>query len=250
MTADDVQAPDKGKRRISGREVRVQFDGPIKVLESFGVAGLGVLIHVPKAALIPVPGVQRFRRFQSRTLAFDIGEFRLDRSGDCARDLVLQREDVLEVAVISLCPEVLTGLGRDQLGGHANSFADLPHTALDHVSDAEIAPHLLGPDGLSFVCEGGVAGDHPKRPEARQLGDDVFGYAVGEILLVRVSRQIGEWKDDNRGLVGDLLYGPARLRNLSGREDGAIGPDRLRETLDALFAPVLESDPVLFLTCW
>ena len=62
------------------------------------------------------------------------------------RDLVLDREDVLEVAVVALGPEVAVGLGVDQLHRDAHPLADLAHAALDDVLHAELARELLHVD--------------------------------------------------------------------------------------------------------
>ena len=59
------------------------------------------------------------------------------------RDLVLDGEDVLEVAVVALGPEVVVGLGVDQLHRDAHPLPDLAHAALDDVLHAELGGELL-----------------------------------------------------------------------------------------------------------
>ncbi len=61
---------------------------------------------------------------------------------DGGGDLVLDGEDVGELAVVALGPDVAVGRGVDQLDGDAHPVAGLAHAALDHVLDAELARHL------------------------------------------------------------------------------------------------------------
>ena len=68
--------------------------------------------------------------------------------GDRGRDLVLDGEDVLEVAVVALGPEVVVGLGIDQLHRDAHPLPDLAHAALDDVLHAELGGELLHLDRL------------------------------------------------------------------------------------------------------
>ena len=48
------------------------------------------------------------------------------------------------------------------------------------------------------VLETGIARHHPQLAEARQVGDDVLGHAVGEIVLVIVAAEIGERQHGDR----------------------------------------------------
>ncbi len=125
------------------------------------------------------------------------GQGRDDRRGH----LVLDREDVLELAVVALGPDVPVGLGVDQLHGDAHPVAGLAHAALDHVLDAELRGDVLDPHRLALVHEGGVARDHEQVPKARQRGDDVLGQAVGEELLLGIAAHVDERQDRDRGLV-------------------------------------------------
>ena len=66
----------------------------------------------------------------------------LERIHDGARDLVLDREDVLELAVVGLGPEVVAVLHVDELRGDADPVADLAHAALEHRRHAELLADL------------------------------------------------------------------------------------------------------------
>ena len=103
-------------------------------------------------------------------------------------DLVLEREDVLQVAVVALGPDVVVGFGIDQLHRDAHPVAGLAHAAFDDVLHAELARDLLHVHRLALVLERGVARDDEQVAEARQVGQDVLGQAVGEEFLLRRRR--------------------------------------------------------------
>ena len=127
------------------------------------------------------------------------------RRDDRRRHLVLDRENVLELAVVALGPDMRLGLAVDQLHGDAHAVAGLAHASLDHVVDAEFARDVLRLHRLALVGEDGVARDDQEVAEARQLGDDVFGQPVGEELLLRVAAHVGE------GQHGDRRHARGRL---------------------------------------
>ncbi len=123
-------------------------------------------------------------------------------------NFVLHREHVLELAVIALGPEMMS-VGRiDQLNRNAHPIARFAHTALDDIAHAKFAAHLHDVGRLALVNEGGIARDHEQIVIARQLGDDVFGHAVDEILLFLVAAHIVERKngDGRSGLSGDGAF--------------------------------------------
>jgi hypothetical protein len=66
-------------------------------------------------------------------------------------DLVLDREYVLEFAVVTLRPKMRLGFAVDELDGHPYPIRSLAHASLDDVVDAEFAGDLLGLDRL-FPC--------------------------------------------------------------------------------------------------
>jgi hypothetical protein len=80
---------------------------------------------MPQPALIGGPGVEAPRRLAHRALLLGVG----DRRGDGDRyrfgDLVLDREDVGEIAVVALGPDVDAGLGLEELCGDTDPLAGL-----------------------------------------------------------------------------------------------------------------------------
>ena len=120
---------------------------------------------------------------------------------DGTRDIVLQFEDVLELAVIAFGPHMAVGAPVDQLRGDAHPVVHLAHAAFEQVLHAEPRRHLVDVDVLSLVGEGGVARDDEQRRDLREIGDDVLGDAVAEIVLLRVAAHVDEGQHRDRGLV-------------------------------------------------
>ena len=81
-------------------------------------------------------------------------QLRLDRRDHPLGDLVLHRENVGEVAVVALGPDVVAGCGFDQLRGDADAVAGFAHAAFEHIAHAKLAANLLHIDGLALVGEG------------------------------------------------------------------------------------------------
>jgi hypothetical protein len=61
---------------------------------------------------------------------------------------------------------------------------------------------LLGVDILTLEGERSVARDHEAVADARQIGGEVFGYAVGKIVLARIIREICEGQDYDGKMCG------------------------------------------------
>src|SRR5262249_35705270 len=117
-------------------------------------------------------------------------------------DLVLQGEDVFEVAVVALGPEIITARGIEKLDGHPNAAADLAYAAFGHVPDADLAADLLDVGPVAPVREAGVTGDDEQGPEPRQFGDDLARDPVGKIVLRGIAAQIQQRQHRERRLVG------------------------------------------------
>ena len=159
------------------------------------------------------PGVDAVRLLARGAKPFLGIEMRLDRGDDLLGDVVLDGEDVLQLAVVFLGPDVLAGLGVDQLAGDADAPARRPDAALQHVAHAEFAGDLPHVHGFALVDEGRVAGDDEQPAQARERRDDVLGDAVGEVILLGIAAHVGEWQDGDRGLAEGLQV----------RASGALG---------------------------
>ena len=125
-------------------------------------------------------------------------QLEVERDRDPARDLVLQSEQIARVAVEPLGPEMRVGLGIDQLGVDADLVARPPDAPFQHIAHAQLAADLLRVDRLVLIGERGIARDHEHIRDPRQIGRQILGDPVGEILLIRVVAEIGEGQHDDR----------------------------------------------------
>src|SRR5215469_4397739 len=106
---------------IGIRESRIEIDRLPK--EPFGhriIAHSGFL-QMPHTTLIGSPGVEVARWLPDRALQFGMGDCWGDGNRYRLGDLVLHDEDVGEIAVVALGPDMLAGLGLDQLRGNADA---------------------------------------------------------------------------------------------------------------------------------
>jgi hypothetical protein len=131
------------------------------------------------------------------------GGFRFDQlevEGNCdpARDLVLQDEQIADVAVEPLGPQMRAAFGIDQLSVDAHLAARAPDAPFQHIADAELAADLPRLDRFALVGKGGAASDHEASRDPRQIGRQIVGDTVREIFLFRIVAEICEWQHYDR----------------------------------------------------
>ena len=150
-------------------------------------------IEPPDMGLRPrhqLPGAEIAGRARKCANAFRGQQARLDRADDAAGDLILDCKDVAEFAVVLLGPMMSAGHRVDQLGADAQPLAGPAHAAFEHIANAELACDLPDIDGAALVDKGRVARDDEQPPDAGQAGDQVLGYAVGEIVLIGIAAHV------------------------------------------------------------
>jgi hypothetical protein len=99
-------------------------------------------------------------------------------------------------------PQMRAGLAVDELAGDANLAAGLADAAFEDVAHTQFMPDLLDVNGAALIGKRAVPGDHKKRFEARERGDDVLDHAVGEVFLIGIAAHVGERQHRDGGLVG------------------------------------------------
>ena len=127
----------------------------------------------------------------------------LKRAGEARDHFVLELEQVRDVFLEAVGPEMRAAFGVDELGVDAHPVGVALHRAFEHVAHAELLADRLGVEVLALEGEGGVAGDDEAVVEARQFGGEILGDAVGEIVLGRIVGEVGERQHDDgktRGL--------------------------------------------------
>ena len=106
------------------------------------------------------------------------------RSGDRARDLVLHVEDVLQLAVVALGPELEAVARVDQLHGDADAVARAAHAALEHRRDAELVGDRRADRRRLSERERRRARRDAQTRQLRERVEDLLGDAVAEPVLV------------------------------------------------------------------
>src|ERR1700730_17343144 len=84
-------------------------------------------------------------------------QLNVERNGDPARDLVLQREQIARVAVETLSPQMSVGLGIDQLRVDADLVTRPTDASFEDITHAQLAPDLLHFYRLVPIGERGIA---------------------------------------------------------------------------------------------
>ena len=113
-------------------------------------------------------------------------------------NFVLHIEEIAERLVEPFGPEVIACSGIDQLHVDAHAIAGAPNAAFEDITHIQIAADLGQIDGLPLIGERGVAPNHERTSNAREVGRQAFRDPVDEMLLARVAADVGERQDDHR----------------------------------------------------
>ena len=207
-----------GQHRCSARIVRVDREGLFeqtpRVIDRRFCASAHMQQKCFRPSQVKVIGLRGGRRFQQRSFGFGSVYMSRERRDNRTRHLVLDREHVMQLAVVSLGPPVNAGRCLDKLRGDANPLAAPPNAALQHVSRAQLFPNLPYIDRLAFVLEARISSDDQKLGKARQLGDDVLGNAVAEIVLLGSPLRLTKGSTATQGRSGSI--GPRSGEALRG----------------------------------
>src|SRR6516165_4003600 len=111
-----------GEPEVGVREVGIEQQRLFEQAVGRLAIGRSALVYVPEAALAIIPGAHVLRPLRDNALAFGAGQRWLDRGGDTRGDVVLHREDVSQIAVVTLGPEMGPGGSIDQLAGDTHTL--------------------------------------------------------------------------------------------------------------------------------
>src|SRR6516165_2131985 len=234
-----------GEPQVGVREIGIERERLFEQTVGCDAIGAGALVHMPEAALAIIPGAHVLRPLCDYALAFGARQRRLDRGDDTRGDVVLHREDVSQIPVVTLGPEMDPGSCIDKLAADAHPLPGPAHAAFEDIADTKLATDFLWVGGFSFVGECGIASNDEKPAPFRQRRDDVLSNAVDEIFLLGIPTDIVKRKDGDRGPVGQRPWRRVRRDRWSVGplyEKSAIGAHRPGDVLDLLFAHVLERD--------
>ena len=89
-------------------------------------------------------------------------QFDLELIDDRMSDLILKGENVGQVSVIAIGPQMYAILAVDELASYAHPLASLPDASFEYEFDAKLLSCLLHLDGFALVGEDRIAGDDRK----------------------------------------------------------------------------------------
>ncbi|MND77852.1 hypothetical protein D3C80_695530 [compost metagenome] len=152
-------------------------------------------------------------------------EQRLD---DLAGDLVLDGEDILQVAIEAFRPQMLATCRVDQLGVDAHPPCGAPCAAFQQVAHAEVLCDPAHIHRLSLVGEDRVACDDEQAGVPAQVGYQVFGQPIREGVLLGIVAEVDERQHGYRGFAGERQGLSLRLSESLGGACEAVADARNR----------------------
>src|SRR5712691_11526875 len=145
--------------RERGCEVGIKIVGNLRKAKRLYISFSRIAIKTCQGAKIVIVGLQALGRFALSPRNFGSLELRRDRAYYAHRHAILQIENVFEGTIVSVCPDVITRRGINELPGDANAIARLSDAPLEYVTHPKFAPDLLDVDSFPLVGEAGIAGD-------------------------------------------------------------------------------------------
>ena len=180
---------------------------------------------------------------------FGRAERDFERVDNSARDVVLDRKDIRQIAVVAVGPEVRAGRGVDELRGNPTRLPArrIEPSSTERTPRSRPTARTSTERPLKVKLE--LRAITSQAGDLRQVGDDVFADAVGEVLLLRVARHVGERQNGNRR-SSDVRLRFGSIGSGGGRGCRARVPfpdsDWPVNILDADVAAILEAnvDPI------
>ncbi|GBF31607.1 hypothetical protein MnTg04_01569 [bacterium MnTg04] len=143
--------------------------------------------------------------------------------GHGARDFFLDFENIIELPVISLRPNVITVRHADQLGGNAYLITGFSDTAFEHMIDIELAADFPQVDIPPLVIKRrSPAGDFQVLDVGQHI-QQFFGQAIGKIFVLDIRTHADERQD--RDAFYGIRVGSGRWRFLPP-EQGVLADKR------------------------
>src|SRR5438128_2046330 len=115
-----------------------------------------------------------------------------------AGDLILNGEDVFDLAIEPLRPKVIAVSRVDQLDEDAQSVSGFADAALEKRLNAETFPNLSRVHARSAKREARCAGRNAEPGDLVQRIENFLCDAITEVFLIVLRAEIGEWQDGDR----------------------------------------------------
>ncbi len=189
-----------GDRRPGEREVGVEHDRVLEHLEGE--------LHVPRRAPAGVAAAPQVEVVGLEVLGRLGGELRLllgreldaQRLGDLVGDLVLHLEDVGHLAVVALRPDREAGRRVHELGADPQPVPGAAQAPFEGVAGRELPADVRRGRLLVAEREHRGARKDVQAVDLRQVGQDVLGDAVPQVLVFLDSREVFEIEHRDRAL--------------------------------------------------
>ena len=213
---------------------RVLHDRVLEILDPFADPFLGISEGTMAPLEIQLVGLEVPGGLPTKPGLLIRRELCFERRGDPQRHIGLDHEDVGQVPVVGLRPEMVVGLGVDELGDDAHPISVAPHAPFEQRRDIQAGSDLAQALLPLLERHHRSARDHGEGADLRQLRDDVLGDPVGEVLVRRVRAQVRERQHRDRlGPGTDRTRLGERLRE-RGRGGEPVGWDRRERSQQGL----------------
>jgi hypothetical protein len=116
-------------------------------------------------------------------------------------NLVLEIEHVIEATRERLAPKMRSGPRIGHLCGNSHAIGCLAYAAFDDIANREIPANAADIHGLVLKGECRVARNNSQPTHTCQASRQFLNDTVGEIVLLRIGRHVGERKNCNARLT-------------------------------------------------
>ena len=131
-------------------------------------------------------------------MLLDLRQLGLDRCGDLPCHLLLDIEDIFELQVVFVGPQLLAVRGPDEFRRDPHRVATLADAAEHHVPDAELLADFARVHRSSLERHGRVSRDNRKPPVTGEQTNNVLGQAVAEIVVLGIIGHVPERQHGDR----------------------------------------------------
>ena len=164
---DVIEVVDGREERVRGGELRVEFDRALEQRSRFRVRLLRRSLPQRAAPQVGIVGFDVISACGGDAMKIARVEADRERRDDLGRYVVLHREDVGELSVESLGPDVPARRSDYELRGDPDTAAGPPHAALKHMTYAEGSRDFCHEGVPALEREGRISRDYEKLRQLR-----------------------------------------------------------------------------------
>jgi len=97
-----------------------------------------------------------------------------------------------------LGPEVVARFRVNQLHVHPKAVVTTSYRTFEHIADDQLASQLFYISGFALEGECGIARDHERAMDARQVCGQALRHAINEIVMLGIAAEVSEREYDDR----------------------------------------------------